>query len=468
MNEKEIGEKLDQLPISRWHWKIFLLIGFGLQVNGFLNSSGNTILADLVNKGWSNNFYNALFSSGMMVGFFGGSIIGGMLGDKIGRKKAYQISLLTFAIFSLLSSLAFNIYFLIFCRAAMGLGMGAGIVIGYASFTEFIPAKVRGTWSARMSLLGNFSPLLATLISYLIIPNFGWRMIFLISSLASFTMLYLVSKYLIESPRWYAQKGELKKSQEILRNAIQNIEKEQDTQIVFEQQARCPKKENEIKKIPFRLFFKGDLGRRTLVSATVLIAMNISLYTITVWLPTIFVQSGIDISKSLLMTTIMMIGAPLGVFVSSLIIDKFPRKWLGVVLILLLSVLGYIYSLQRTEWRIVLIGGILIFILYIYNSFSSAVYAPELWPTETKMRGSGISNAIGRIVAICMPYLIAWLLTDFGVTAVFLVLGILLSLCALVLSVFGIETRGKSVEEIAIERENSIDSFENDLIEEVN
>jgi putative MFS transporter len=141
---------------------------------------------------------------------------------------------------------------------------------------------------------------------------------------------------------------------------------------------------------------------------------------------------------------------------------------LGVVLILLLSVLGYIYSLQRTEWRIVLIGGILIFILYIYNSFSSAVYAPELWPTETKMRGSGISNAIGRIVAICMPYLIAWLLTDFGVTAVFLVLGILLSLCALVLSVFGIETRGKSVEEIAIERENSIDSFENDLIEEVN
>lgn len=38
--DKEV-EKLDQLPISKWHWKTFFLIGFALQFNGFLNSSGN-------------------------------------------------------------------------------------------------------------------------------------------------------------------------------------------------------------------------------------------------------------------------------------------------------------------------------------------------------------------------------------------------------------------------------------------
>lgn len=201
-------------------------------------------------------------------------------------------------------------------------------------------------------------------------------------------------------------------------------------------------------KTSFKEFFKGDLGIRTIVASTVLIAMNISLYTITVWIPTIFVNSGIEISKSLLMTTLIMAGAPLGVFVSTLIVDRFPRKWFGVTLIGMISILGYVYSIQTDENRIIVIGTVLVFVLYIFNSFSSAVYAPEIWPTKVKMRGSGIANSLGRIVAICTPYVIAWLLTNYGVQAVFLALGFALGLCALILARFGIETRKKSIEEI--------------------
>ena len=76
------------------------------------------------------------------------------------------------------------------------------------------------------------------------------------------------------------------------------------------------------------------------------------------------------------------------------------------------------------------------------------MYATELWPTQVKMRGLGISNAIGRFVAITSPYLIAWILTDFGVVAVFITLGILLGLCALIIILFGIETRKKTINEI--------------------
>ncbi|WP_440895117.1 MFS transporter [Amphibacillus sp. Q70] len=449
MIEQEVGSKLDKLPVSKWHWQVFFLIGFSLQINGFLNSSGSSILADLVDKGWSNNYYNAIFSSGMMIGFFLGSILGGFSGDKIGRKKAYQLSLLTFATFSFLAGLSFNIYFLIFCRTAMGVGMGAGIVIGYTSFTEFMPAKVRGTWSARISLLGNFSPLIAALVSYLVIPLFGWRMVFMIGSAASFMMLFLVSKYLDESPRWCVQNNQVEKGEEILAKVVTRIENEKNTSLEFEENESTYLPKPEQKQLSIKSFFKKDLGKRTLVATTVLIAMNISLYTITVWIPTIFVNSGIDISQSLLMTTLIMIGAPLGVFASTLIMDKFPRKWLGVSLILMLAILGYIYSLQTSEIGIITIGTILIFVLYIYNSFSSAVYAPELWSTQTKMRGSGISNSIGRIVAIFTPYGIAWLLTNYGVTAVFIFLGLLLGVCAVILACFGIETRQKSVEEIA-------------------
>lgn len=46
-----IGERLDRLPLSRFHYKIFLLIGASLLVTGFLSYSGNVVLAKLVSNG---------------------------------------------------------------------------------------------------------------------------------------------------------------------------------------------------------------------------------------------------------------------------------------------------------------------------------------------------------------------------------------------------------------------------------
>ena len=199
----------------------------------------------------------------------------------------------------------------------------------------------------------------------------------------------------------------------------------------------------------FWLLFKGEMLRRTLVAITVLIAMNISLYTITVWIPTIFVNSGIDVDKSILMTAVIMIGAPVGIFIAALIIDHFPRRLFGSTLLIIIAVLGYIYSIQTTEWAILIYGLVMIFFLYMYVCFASAVYIPELWPTHLRLRGSGFVNAVGRIVAVFTPYGVAALLTHYGSITVFMVLGVMLLLCALVLSIFGIETRKVSLEEIS-------------------
>ncbi|MEG9169000.1 hypothetical protein VXO17_13150, partial [Escherichia coli] len=61
----------------------------------------------------------------------------------------------------------------------------------------------------------------------------------------------------------------------------------------------------------------------------------------------------------------------------------------------------------------------------------------------------GFVNAVGRIVAVFTPYGVAALLTHYGSITVFMVLGVMLLLCALVLSIFGIETRKVSLEEIS-------------------
>ncbi|EBS1109731.1 MFS transporter [Salmonella enterica subsp. enterica serovar Eingedi] len=375
-----IGARLDRLPLSRFHFRIFGIISFGLLLTGFLSYSGNVVLAKLINNGWSNNYLNAAFTSALMLGYFIGSLTGGFIGDYLGRRKAFRINLLLVGISATAAAFVPNMYWLIFFRCLMGTGMGALIMVGYASFTEFIPPVVR----AEQQLL------------------------------------------MIES----------------------QIEKEKSIILPMHQESN-KFMGSRFENGTFWLLFKGQMLRRTLVAITVLIAMNISLYTITVWIPTIFVNSGIDVTKSIFMTAIIMIGAPVGIFIAALIIDHFPRRLFGSLLLIVIAVVGYFYSIQTEEWAILLYGLVMISFLYMYVCFASAVYVPELWPTHLRLRGSGFVNAVGRIVAVFTPYGVAVLLTRYGSVTVFVVLGMLLAACALILFCFGIETRRVSLEALS-------------------
>ncbi|HGM5490278.1 TPA: MFS transporter [Serratia fonticola] len=448
INSDAIGARLDRLPLASFHFKIFGIIGMSLLATGFLSYSGNVVLAKLVSNGWSNNYLNATFTSAMMLGYFIGSLAGGFVGDCLGRRKAFRINLLIVALSASAAAFAPDMLWLIFFRCLMGIGMGALIMVGYASFTEFIPARIRGKWSARLSFVGNWAPLLSAAIGVVVITFLSWRLMFLLGGAAMLILWVLSANYFIESPRWLAGKGKQDQAEASLLEIEREIEQEKKRLLEL---PLVTANLSVLKTAPdsFWMLFKGRMLRRTLVAITVLIAMNISLYTITVWIPTIFVNSGIDVTQSIFMTAVIMIGAPAGIFVAALIIDKFPRKWFGSSLLLIIAVLGYCYSIQQTEYGIIFYGLLMIFFLYMYVCFSSAVYIPELWPTHMRLRGSGFVNSVGRIIAVFTPYGVAALLTHYGSVTVFVVLGGLLVLCSMIILVFGVETRMVSLEEIA-------------------
>ncbi|EJJ9677445.1 MFS transporter [Salmonella enterica] len=443
-----IGARLDRLPLSRFHFRIFGIISFGLLLTGFLSYSGNVVLAKLINNGWSNNYLNAAFTSALMLGYFIGSLTGGFIGDYLGRRKAFRINLLLAGISATAAAFVPNMYWLILFRCLMGTGMGALIMVGYASFTEFIPPVVRGKWSACLSFVGNWSPMLSAGIGVVVIAFLSWRMMFLLGGIGMLLAWSLSGKYFIESPRWLAGKGRQREAEQQLLMIESQIEKEKSIILPTHQESN-KSMESRFENGTFWLLFKGQMLRRTLVAITVLIAMNISLYTITVWIPTIFVNSGIDVTKSIFMTAIIMIGAPVGIFIAALIIDHFPRRLFGSLLLIVIAVVGYFYSIQTEEWAILVYGLVMISFLYMYVCFASAVYVPELWPTHLRLRGSGFVNAVGRIVAVFTPYGVAVLLTRYGSVTVFVVLGMLLAACALILFCFGIETRRVSLEALS-------------------
>lgn len=444
-----IGARLDRLPIAKWHYQVLVLIGLGMFVDGFDNYMGGAVLSELIKTGWSNNYLNAAFISATMIGLFLGSLFAGLAGDHLGRKFAYQLNLLIFGAASIAAGFATDMMTLIVLRGCMGIGLGAELVVGFGTFSEFVPARVRGKWTSLLSLVANCAPPVALLASYFVIPAFGWRVMFIIGGVLAIIVWFLRHS-LPESPRWYESRGELDKADKIVSQVEQNIEREQGIKLppaMTENSGAA----QVIRKISFWSLFRGALLRRTIVASAVLIGMNTLVYTVVNWVPTIFVQSGISITKSMGMMTLILLGAPIGVFIASRTVDKFPRKVMTSSLLLFIGLLGYIYSLQRSETLIVVLGFILTIVIYVYVCLACSVYVPEMWPTEARLRGTGLANAVGRVSAIFSPYGVAWLLSNYGSTAVFIGLGVVVIILATIITTMGVETRHKSLETISKE-----------------
>src|ERR1700751_5551788 len=147
------GARLDRLPISSFHYRIFWLIGAGMFFDGYDLYVGATVLGATVKSGFSTLQQNAHFVSLTFFGMPLGSLVAGFLGDRYGRRFTYQFNLMIFGLASLAAAFAPDMQTLNILRVVMGLGLGGGIVVGYSTLTEFVPPKSRGRWLAFMAFL---------------------------------------------------------------------------------------------------------------------------------------------------------------------------------------------------------------------------------------------------------------------------------------------------------------------------
>ena len=113
------------------------------------------MLGALVKSGYSTVELNAQFISWTFYGLVVGSLLSGVLGDRYGRRFCYQLNLAIFGLASLAAAAAPSMHVLIGCRFLMGVGLGAEIVVGYGTLSEFVPAPVRGRVVAILAMITN-------------------------------------------------------------------------------------------------------------------------------------------------------------------------------------------------------------------------------------------------------------------------------------------------------------------------
>ncbi len=153
MSAISVGARLDRLPVTRLHRKVFNLIGVGMFFEGFDIYIAASVLGATYKTGFSTLEQNGFFISMTFVGMTLGALLTGFLGDRYGRQFTYQLNLIVFGAASLASAVATDMTTLIILRFLMGLGLGAEVVVGYSMMAEFFPAKIRGGWSGMMCTL---------------------------------------------------------------------------------------------------------------------------------------------------------------------------------------------------------------------------------------------------------------------------------------------------------------------------
>ena len=150
-----------------------------------------------------------------------GSLLAGFVGDRMGRRFTYQFNLMIFGLASLAAAFAPSIQVLNALRFVMGLGLGAEIVVGYGTMTEFAPPRTRGKWMSFMALIVVSGLPVTAVLGRLVIPAFGWRPMFVIAGVGALVVWYL-RKALPESPRWLEANGRPEEAEKLL----QGIERE--------------------------------------------------------------------------------------------------------------------------------------------------------------------------------------------------------------------------------------------------
>ncbi len=434
------GARLDRLPISSFHYRIFWLVGAGMFFDGYDLYVAGGVLASTIQTKFSTLPQNLQFLSLTFVGMTLGSLVTGFIGDRFGRRFTYQVNLLIFGLASLAAALAQDMTQLIACRFVQGLGLGAEIVVGYSTLTEFVPPASRGRWLSFMAFLTVCGFPATAILGYLIIPTWGWRPMFVIAGIGSLIVWYL-RKNLPESPRWLEAQGRSAEAEALM----QTIEKEvtQTAALPAAATGAAPP------QLTAAAMFRPPILQRLLVGSWVLITINTLIFGFVIFLPQFFLRQGLTITNSLGYTVVLACASLVGCAVGAALSDTVGRRWsiIGASLLTIVTGWFYAHSNAASDPAIVLsIGAVLLIAIYIQTALLFGVYTPELFPTEIRLRANGICNTLGRGATVISPFVVGWLMVDYGLPGViWLMIGLLL-VQIIAVYFWGVEPARRSLE----------------------
>ena len=434
------GARLDRLPVSAFHRRMLRLIGLGMFFDGFDIYIAASVLGATLRSGFSTLPQNAAFVSVTFLGMMLGSALTGFLGDRYGRRFTYQVNLLVFGVAALAAAFAPNMTVLIVLRFVMGLGLGAENVVGYSTMTEFVPPAHRGRWLGLVAVFVVTGLPVSALLAWVLVPQFGWRVMFVLGGIGAL-LVWRSRKNLPESPRWLESVGRVAEADALLLD----IEREVSPGAPLPPPAPPPL---AAPSRALRTLFTPPLAGRLVLGCVALVVINTLVYGFITWLPTFFARQGLSVATSFGYSFVMALGAPVGSAIGALTVDSWGRRRTITSAAALSILFGAIYPFVSDPVLLPVAGLALTVPIYVLVAVLFGVYIPELFPTEVRLRASGICNTLGRGATIVTPFAVLPLFTNYGVGGVLTLMIGLLALLIVTVLAFGVEPSGRRLEEV--------------------
>jgi putative MFS transporter len=442
-----IAGRLERLPLCRFHYLAFSVIGLGMFFDGYDLTVAGFVIPPLVSLHWLGPDRTPLFISLPLFAAALGSIVAGILGDRLGRRILFKLNALLYAFGSLGCGLALNFEMLLVFRIITLFALGLQTVTGYAYMNELTPKLHRGRFQSAVSFLVNGGLPVGALLAWLfvphLVPDLGWRLMFLFSVVPA-VLVFAGQRLLPESPRWLVSVGREVEADAVLSPIEADIVRRFGRPLPPAVATPEPRRD-----LGWATLLEPGVRGRFLLAVLVNVCHLVAIFVLVSWLPSILVAKGLSFLKTFSFTAVSFAGGFLGPLIGIAIADRFERRWSLACAAMIGAIAGITYAMQTSQYGLMLTGLILVSAIFYISSVGFATYVPEILPTGIRLRGMGTAVLIGRVASAISPFGVAWVLrSGFDPFIIVTGVGVLYIVLAAGVALCGPKTGGKSLESL--------------------
>lgn len=315
-----------------------------------------------------------------------GGIVFGIVADRAGRTRALMATILIFSVCSLGAATSQTLWQLMAWRILLGFGMGGEWASGAVLVSETWPAEHRVRAISIMQsgwALGYIAAALlgALFLDVLDLGPDAWRWLFAIGVLPALLTLW-IRRSVKEPEAWQKRNAQSAKR----RNA-------------------------------FAVLFGAEFRTRTILATLLSACVQFANWGLFFWLPGFLARpveqggAGMSIVRSAAWIIPVQIGAYIGYNSFGFIADKLGRRRTFIAYLVTAAVLVPLYGqLGRSPGILMALGPLLGFVGYGYFSLFGSFLA-ELFPTDVRATGQGLTYNLGRGMGALAPYTIGYVAT---------------------------------------------------------
>ena len=316
-----------------------------------------------------------------------GGILFGFIADRIGRKRALMLSILTYSVCSFASGLATSVLMLATFRFVLGLGMGGEWNTGATLVAETWPPELRAKAISIVQSSWAIGYALAALVAGVVLHYANWRRVFFVGILPALITLWIQSR-VPESGMW-EEHHRLALDSDRVADARQKYQ-----HTAFAHIFRPP-----LLRYTFALLFANFFGM-------------FAWWGLFTWLPpylSLPVEQGGRGFGVMGTTTLLVVLNLFGMFPGyasfGWVADHLGRRRSFLLYTFMAAILVPLYAVARQPGLILIVGTVTAFFGTGFFS-GSGIIASEIFPTRVRARALGFTYNGARTLSSLAPYVI--------------------------------------------------------------